>query len=77
MLRHRRQQAASGWTSGLDFLGDGFVSVNSALGRHGDPERCLEFGDSHQWTGYEMSHWDLLSHPAVYEQIRRWLGVQP
>ncbi len=61
---------------GLDLLGDGFVSVNSALGRHQNPERCLEFGDSHQWTGYGMSHWDLLSHPAVYEQIRRWIVVQ-
>ena len=70
-----KRQAAG--ESGLDLLGDGFVSVNSALGRHREPERCLEFGESHQWTGYGMSHWDLLSHPAVYEQIRRWIVVQP
>ena len=61
----------------LDLLGDGFVSVNSALGRHREPERCLEFGEAHQWTGYGMSHWDLLNHPAVYEQVRRWIVVQP
>jgi pimeloyl-ACP methyl ester carboxylesterase len=63
--------------SGADLLGDGFVSVNSALGRHADPEKCLAFGDSHQWTGHGMSHWDLFSHPAVYEQIRRWSVVRP
>jgi pimeloyl-ACP methyl ester carboxylesterase len=70
-----RQQAAG--HSGHDLLGDGFVSVNSALGRHGDTERRLKFGDFHQWIGYGMNHWDLLSHPAVYEQIRRWIVVQP
>ena len=63
--------------SGVDVLGDGFVSVTSALGRHRNPQRHLQFGDSHQWIGYGMSHWDLLSHPAVYEQIRRWIAVQP
>ena len=70
-----KRQAAG--DSGADLLGDGFVSVNSALGRHGNPEKYLAFADSHQWTGHGMSHWDLLSHPAVYEQIRRWSVVRP
>jgi hypothetical protein len=55
-------------------LGDGLVSVDSALGRHHDPERALAFPKSHQWVGRGMSHWDLLSHPAVYRHIRKWLG---
>jgi hypothetical protein len=35
----------------------------------------LEFSDPHEWIGYGMNHWDLLSHPAVYDQIRGWFGV--
>jgi len=63
-------------TSASDSLGDGLVMVNSALGRHPKPEMTLEFDDSHQWIGYGMNHWDLLSHAAVYEQIRRWLSSE-
>jgi len=63
-------------TSGSDSLGDGLVMVNSALGRHLKPEMTLGFDDSHQWIGYGMNHWDLLSHVTVYEQIRRWLSSE-
>jgi len=56
-------------------VGDGFVPVDSALGRHKDPRRSLAFPESRQWVGYGMSHFDLLSDPAVYEQIRQWLGA--
>ena len=59
----------------LDLLGDGLVPVNSALGRHSKPGMRLEFSDPHEWIGYGMNHWDLLSHPAVYDQIRGWFGV--
>jgi hypothetical protein len=58
----------------LDLFGDGLVPVDSALGLHQDPEMTLAFPASHQWIGYGMDHWDLLSHPAVYDQIRCWLG---
>ena len=54
-------------------FGDGMVSVNSALGRHEDPGLTLSFAPSRQWVGYGMNHWDLLSQPAVYKQIRRWM----
>lgn len=57
-----------------DLFGDGFVTVDSALGRHPNPEMSLGFGDSHQWIGYGMNHWDLLSHAAVYQQLRGWLS---
>ena len=55
-------------------LGDGLVSVSSALGRHEDAERSLAIPESRQWVGYGMNHMDLLSRPEVYEQIRRWLA---
>ena len=58
-------------------FGDGMVPVNSALGRHADPALTLSFAPSRQWVGYGMNHWDLLSQPAVYERIRRWLGETP
>ncbi|HMC61480.1 MAG TPA: hypothetical protein VKJ01_19975 [Candidatus Solibacter sp.] len=54
--------------------GDGLVPVNSALGRHRELGRSLSFGESGQWIGYGMNHWDLLNRPAVYEQIARWLA---
>jgi pimeloyl-ACP methyl ester carboxylesterase len=57
-----------------NILGDGMVSVNSALGRHKDPELTLSFSPSQQWVGYGMNHWDLLSQPAVYEQVKRWIA---
>jgi len=55
-------------------LGDGFVPVNSALGRHQEPQRCLRFAESHQWIGHNMNHFDLLGKPAVYEKIREWVA---
>jgi pimeloyl-ACP methyl ester carboxylesterase len=60
----------------LDLLGDGLVPVNSALGRHHNAEMTLAFPASHQRIGYGIDHWDLLGDPAVYDQIRRWLGFQ-
>ncbi|MBZ5594399.1 MAG: alpha/beta hydrolase [Acidobacteriia bacterium] len=58
-----------------ELLGDGIVPVNSALGRHSDPAMTLSFGESRQWIGHNMNHFELLSKPAVYEQIKRWLEV--
>jgi len=59
---------------GHQLPGDGFVPVDSALGRHHEPGRCLSFVKSGEWIGYGMNHWDLLNRPAVYEQIVRWLA---
>ena len=55
-------------------LGDGLVSLSSALGRHDEPGRSLSIPESRQWVGYGMAHMDLLSRPEVYEQIRKWLA---
>ena len=54
-------------------LGDGLVPVPSALGRHRNPKRCLNFPKEHTWIGPTMSHLDLLARPEVYERLRRWL----
>lgn len=55
-------------------LGDGLVQMSSALGRHEEPSLTLSFPEDRQWVGYGMNHMELLSHPEVYEQIKRWLA---
>jgi hypothetical protein len=55
-------------------LGDGLVPLDSALGRHPDPQRTLAFAADRQWVGHGMSHLDLLSRAEVYAQLQRWLG---
>jgi len=57
-----------------DALGDGVVPVSSALGRHKDPARTLAFLPNHQVVVPGINHFDLLSHAAVHQQIRSWLG---
>ncbi len=54
-------------------VGDGLVPVASALGRHEDRARSLEFPADRQWVAYETGHLDLLSRHDVYKQIARWL----
>lgn len=54
-------------------LGDGLVPVDSALGRHRDPRRCLRFPADRTWIGQGMGHLDLVARPEAYEQIRRWM----
>lgn len=53
--------------------GDGLVSVDSALGRHRDVTRRLEFPEAHQWVAYETGHIALLGSRAVGEKLRGWL----
>lgn len=55
-------------------IGDGLVSVDSALGRHRDPSLTLAFAKRHQWVAHRLNHWDLLDHPTVYQQMRSWLA---
>jgi hypothetical protein len=57
-------------------VGDGLVSLDSALGRHRDPARTLRFGQARQWVGHGMGHLDLLNRAEVYAQLLRWL-TQP
>ncbi len=41
-------------------LGDGLVTVDSALGIHADPSRSLLVGEDCRWVGYNLGHLDLL-----------------
>ncbi len=54
-------------------IGDGLVTVDSALGRHRDRARMLEIPTNRQWVGYGMGHRELLNHPEAYRQISTWL----
>jgi len=54
--------------------GDGLVPLDSALGRHDDPARCLAFPPEHQLTVFRTGHLDLLSSRAVAQQMLQWLG---
>ncbi|MCH8486207.1 MAG: alpha/beta hydrolase [Candidatus Cyclonatronum sp.] len=54
--------------------GDGLVGVNSALGRHKEPNRNLLFKPENVFVIPKTGHLDLLSSPAVYEKVRVWMG---
>lgn len=56
-----------------ELIGDGLVPVDSALGRHKDPDRHLEFADSHRLVFQGLNHLDLLSDQAVYAAIKRFM----
>jgi len=56
-----------------DVIGDGLVTLRSALGHHKNAELNLLFPESHKWVGQNMNHMDLLSHPEVYKTIKKWL----
>lgn len=62
---------------GDELIGDGLVTVPSALGQHKNTVLELEFPKSHQWLGRQMNHWDLLNHADVYSQIKQWLEAVP
>ncbi|QIM53073.1 alpha/beta hydrolase [Hydrogenophaga crocea] len=55
-------------------VGDGLVPLRSALGEHDDPARRLAFARGNQRVVYRTGHLDLLSSPAVADQLRRWLA---
>ena len=64
---------SNGRLTGL--VGDGFVTLDSALGRHKKAELTLMFPETRQWVGRNMNHFDLLSHPEVYAIIRGWMST--
>ncbi|TSC31177.1 alpha/beta hydrolase [Corallococcus sp. Z5C101001] len=53
--------------------GDGLVPVDSALGRHAQPELTLRFPEANQRIVLGANHLDLLNHPEVYATLRTWL----
>ncbi len=54
--------------------GDGLVPLNSALGHHDEARRRLVFAKDNQRIVYRTGHLDLLSSPAVADQLRDWLS---
>jgi hypothetical protein len=54
-------------------LGDGLVPIASALGMHKQASRRLALGPDRKWIGWGLNHLDLMSSPAVFVQLRRWL----
>ena len=59
------------------WLGDGLVSVESALGRHASKTRDLHLPPSRTWVARGLHHLDLLGSHAVYRRLREWLGPVP
>ena len=52
-------------------LGDGLVPVASALGKHRLAKRTLKFPPEHQRVFEQTGHLQLLSSPAVFQQLLR------
>jgi len=62
-------------TPAARLVGDGLVPLDSALGEHEDSRFALTFQAQARWVGRGLGHIDLLSRPAVYAQLRRWLAL--
>lgn len=66
---------AGGLGDGL--LGDGLVSVNSALALGPGPGARSAFDAERQWVARGTGHIDLLKCPTVYQQLASWLNWRP
>ncbi len=55
------------------YLGDGLVPVDSALGRHADPSRCLPVRPEHQHVVCNTRHVGLLANRSVQQTLHDWL----
>ena len=67
-LKSEQDNVTSQW------VGDGLVTLNSALGRHPLPELDLHFLPSNCWVGRNLTHNELLYHDEVYQQLRVWFA---
>lgn len=56
-------------------LGDGLVPINSALGRHSDPARCLSIPAARQRILTSTGHMELLHHRLVLDTLNDWLSA--
>jgi pimeloyl-ACP methyl ester carboxylesterase len=61
-------------STGLPLVGDGLVSLDSALGVHATPALTLGFPDDHRWVAVGTGHLGLLGAPAVYDTMCAWLS---
>jgi hypothetical protein len=49
--------------------------VDSALGRHADPARTLQFAAERQWVALGTTHLGLLNSPEVYAKLEGWVSA--
>jgi hypothetical protein len=68
-LASRRSLAAEA------LVGDGLVSLNSALGVHDDPARTLGFARSRRAVFHGLGHLEMLGDAAVARRLVRWLAA--
>lgn len=54
-------------------VGDGLVPLHSALGQHDNEQRGLNFAPERQYIAYRTNHMQLLSSPAITQQLLAWL----
>jgi len=54
-------------------VGDGLVTINSAMGRHKNPILNLAFPLNHQSIGRNINHFGLLESQEVYQALKGWL----
>jgi hypothetical protein len=55
-------------------IGDGLVTLPSALGQHAQPARQLKFAKNSQTIAYHTNHMQLLSSQQVNNQLITWLS---
>ncbi|OQY43693.1 MAG: hypothetical protein B6242_14180 [Anaerolineaceae bacterium 4572_78] len=60
---------------GDDIIGDGLVTLSSALGHHKNAKLNLLFPETHKWIVRDVNHLNLLNHQEVYETIKKWLSA--
>lgn len=58
-------------------LGDLLVRIPSGSGRGSGRGRCIPFEADNGRELAGLTHFDLLNHPAVYEQLRTWIARTP
>ncbi len=61
--------------TGRRLLGDGLVPLNSALGKHKDAKRHLNFPEDRQCVLHGMNHMDLLKAAAVYPVLKAFVDA--
>ena len=56
-------------------LGDGLVPLASALGRHSDPRRNLNFPENQQCVLHGINHMELLKNKGVYPALKAFAAA--